>query len=113
MKKYDEAINHLEDFESEDELLGPTALGAIGDAFADLDQTEDALNYYEQAANKKSNDFTTPLFLFKAGQTAMSLGKFSKAESLFTKIKEGYATTDQGKDIEKYINSAKYAQSSN
>ncbi len=110
MKKYDEAINHLEDFESEDELLGPTALGAIGDAFADLDQTEDALNYYEQAANKKANDFTTPLFLFKAGQTAMSLGNYSKAESLFTKIKDSYATTDQGKDIEKYINSAKYAQ---
>jgi len=110
MKKYEDAIKYLENFDSDDELLGPTALGAIGDAFADLDQTDDALTYYEKAANKKANDFTTPLFLFKAGQTAMLLKDYSKAESLFTTIKDKYATTDQGKNIDKYINSAKYAQ---
>lgn len=110
MNKYQEAIDYLEKFKSNDELLGPTALGAIGDAFADTNQLEDALSYYEKAATKKSNDFTSPLFLFKAGQTAMILKDYTKAESLFTTIKEKYETTDQGKDIEKYINSAKYAQ---
>lgn len=110
MKDYKNAITYLGNFDSDDELLGPTALGAIGDAFADIDQPKDALDYYEQAANKKANEFTTPLFLFKAGQTAMQLKEYSKAESLFTAIKEKYATTQQGRDIEKYINSAKYAQ---
>ncbi len=110
MKKYQEAINHLDKFTSDDELLGPTALGAIGDAFADLGQLKDALEYYEKAATKKDNEFTAPLFLFKAAQTAMLQKNYSKAEKLFTTIKDKYATTDQGKDIEKYINSAKYAQ---
>ncbi len=109
MKKYDKAIEYLSKFSSDDELLGPTALGAIGDAFADINQPEEALEYYEKAANKKSNEFTTPLFLFKAGQTALELKKFGKAEKLFTKIKDNYSKTDQGKDIDKYINSAKYA----
>ena len=38
LKKYDLAIEYLSKFDSDDELLGPTALGAIGDAFADIDQ---------------------------------------------------------------------------
>lgn len=110
MKKYTEAIAYLEQFTSEDELLGPTALGAIGDAFADINQPEEALEYYEKAGDKKANEFTAPMFLFKAGQTAMQLKQYSKAERLFNRIKKDYATTQIGRNIDKYINSAKYAQ---
>jgi hypothetical protein len=39
----------------------------------------------------------------------MELKKFSKAETLFTQIKENYSKSDQGRDIEKYIAAAKYA----
>lgn len=110
MKNYEKAIEYLEKFNSDDEMLGPVSLGAIGDAFADINQPEDALDYYTKAANKKDNEFTTPLFLFKAGQTAMDLKKFDKAEGFFTKIKESYPTSDQGRDIEKFIGAAKYAK---
>jgi tetratricopeptide (TPR) repeat protein len=109
MKQYDKAIEFLSKFNSDDEMLGPVSLGAIGDAFADINQPEDALEYYKKAANKKDNEFTTPLFLYKAGQTAMELKEYGKAESLFTKIKDKYSTSDQGKDIEKFIAAAKYA----
>ncbi|WP_317044721.1 tetratricopeptide repeat protein [Polaribacter butkevichii] len=109
MKKYDKAIEFLSKFNSDDEMLGPVSIGAIGDAFADINQLDDALDYYEKAANKKDNDFTSPLYLFKAGQTAMELKDFGKAETLFTKIKENYSNSDQGRDIEKYIAAAKYA----
>jgi hypothetical protein len=40
----------------------------------------------------------------------MELKQFDKAESLFTKIKENYPTSDQGRDVEKFINAAKYAK---
>lgn len=109
-KDYKNAISYLSDFESDDELLGPTALGAIGDAFADIDQPEQALEYYEKAGNKKDNEFTTPMFLFKAGQTALKLGKHDKALGFFTTIKEKYASTQVGRDIDKYLNAAKYAE---
>ena len=110
MKKYQEAITYLSAFSSDDEILGPVALGAIGDAFADINQLNDALDYYEQAANKKNNEFTNPLFLFKAAQIAMELKDFNKAEKLFTEIKDNFSKSNQGKDIDKYINSAKYAK---
>ena len=110
LKEYDQAIDYLDRFSSDDDILGPTAIGAIGDAFADLDQAESALEYYEKAANKKNNDFTTPLFLQKAGKTAMELGQFAKAEKFFQRIKDEFSKTDFGRDIDKYISSAKYAQ---
>lgn len=109
MKQYDKAIEYLSKFDSDDEMLGPVALGAIGDAFSDINQPEDALEYYQKAANKKDNEFTTPLFLYKAAQIAMSLKDYDKAESLFTRIKEEYPTSDQGNNIDKFINAAKYA----
>jgi tetratricopeptide (TPR) repeat protein len=110
MKQYDKAIEYLENFDSEDEMLGPVALGAVGDAFADINQAEQALEYYEKAAKKKNNDFTAPLFLYKAGMTAMQLEEFDKAATLFTKIKENYPTSAEAKDVEKFINAALYAK---
>ena len=109
MKDYENGIDYLSKFDSDDQILGPVALGAIGDAFADLDQLEDALSYYDQAASKADNEFTTPLFLFKAGQTAMLIKEFDKAESFFNQIKKRFPKSDQGRDIEKLINAAKYA----
>jgi tetratricopeptide (TPR) repeat protein len=109
MKQYDKAIEFLSKFDSDDKMLAPVALGAIGDAFADINQLEDALEYYEKAANKKKNEFTTPLFLYKAGQTAMLLKNYSKAEELFTTVKENYPKSEQGRNVEKFINAAKYA----
>ncbi len=110
MKQYQEAIDYLEDFSSDDASLGPIAKGAIGDAFADLNQPEDALTYYEKAANLKDNNFTTPLFLFKAGNTALEIGKTDKALAMFTKIKITYPKSEEAKNIDIYINKAKYAE---
>jgi len=109
MKNYKNAITHLGNFSSDDELLGPTALGAIGDAFADINQLDDAFDYYQKAADAKNNDFTTPIFLFKAGQIALNLGKSNKALKMFERIKNDYYKSDQAKDIDYYINKAKYA----
>ncbi|MBL4905551.1 MAG: tetratricopeptide repeat protein [Flavobacteriaceae bacterium] len=108
LKKYDKAIEHLSAFSSDDLTINPVSLGVIGDAFADINQLDDAIDYYEKAA-KTDNSFTAPLYLFKAAQLAMHTKKFSKAESLFTKIKTDYPSSTQGADIDKYINSAKFA----
>ena len=83
---------------------------AIGDAFADLNQPKDALNYYEQAANLSDNNFSTPLFLFKAANTALELGEASKALKMFEKIKVSYPNSAEAKNIDIYINKSKYAK---
>ncbi len=109
LRNYKEAIEFLEKFSSDDELLGPTAKGAIGDAFSDIGQPEDAFEYYLEAANLRDNNFSTPLFLFKAGNTALEIGKYSKALDIFNRIKKDYTDSEEGKNIDVYINKATFA----
>lgn len=109
LKQYKEAIDYLEDFSSKDELLGPIAKGAIGDAFADINQPQDAFDYYIKAAELKDNNFSTPLFLFKAGNTAMELENYSKAQELFERIKNDYPNAAEAQNIDIYINKAAFA----
>ena len=106
---YKNAVKYLSKFSSDDAVLAPVAKGKLGDAFSDLDQLDDALTYYKEAAELSDNSATTPLYLLKAGKTAMDLGKYDEALSLFKKIKENYPNSDEAKRIDIAINEAKYA----
>lgn len=107
---YQNSIEYLSDFSSDDEILGALALGNIGDAFTEINQYDDALKYYVDAANYKDNNFTSPLYLFKAGNIAMELKDFDKAETYFTKIKEDYSKSEEAKNINIYIQRAQLAK---
>src|SRR5690554_5715837 len=86
--QYKEAIQHLEQFDSKDIFLKSMSLGAIGDAFVELNQYEDAFEYYKRAANHNINDFTTPRYGYKAGLIALELGKKKKELKNLKEIKE-------------------------
>ena len=106
LKDYKNAVSYLGDFSSNDEVLAPMAKGSIGDAFVQLNQTDDALDYYEQAAKLKTNEFTTPLYLYKAGVIALELGKADKALTYFEDIKENYASSTEAENIDVFIGKA-------
>ncbi|WP_405205806.1 tetratricopeptide repeat protein [Aquimarina sp. LLG6339-5] len=106
MKKYQEAIDHLDKFKSDDEMLGPLALGGIGDAFAQLDQTGEALSYYERAAKAKNNEFTTPKFLLKSAVTAISLGKPELAVTYLERIKEEFSKSVEANQADVHLGRA-------
>lgn len=105
--KYKEAIKHLEKFESDDLLLKAMSLGVIGDAFSELNQKNEALEYYSKAAGYKANDFTTPLFSYKAGLIALELSKKEEANKFFTDIKNNYKNSAQAREIDFYIGLSK------
>lgn len=106
MKQYQEAIRHLEQFSSDDAILGSLAKGGIGDAFMQLDQSGDALEYYEKALNHSNNDFTTPKYLYKAGLTALELGQKDKALGYFRRIKDEYPDSQPAQTIDVFIGMA-------
>lgn len=104
--QYEDAIDELKSFDEVGEVLGPVALGAIGDAYMELDDVDEALNYYEQAVNSNENDFTSPVYLQKAGFAAEKAGNYDKAIDYYTQVKEDYPTTNEGRNAEKYISRA-------
>jgi tetratricopeptide (TPR) repeat protein len=97
------AIKHLENFSANDEILLPLSKGAIGDAFAQLNQNDRALEYYEKAAKAADNGTSTPRFLYKAGQMAFVLGKKDLAHKYFSEIKDKYDTSAEGRNIDGLI----------
>jgi len=110
IKDYKKGIEYLSKYSSDDLMSQAVAKGAIGDAFANLGQLEDAFDYYEEAASSNPNNYTTPIYLDKAAATALSIGKFKKAEALYTRIQSEFSKSEQALDIEGKINRAKYAQ---
>ncbi|WP_353777747.1 tetratricopeptide repeat protein [Winogradskyella sp. 3972H.M.0a.05] len=106
LKDYQNAITYLSDFSSNDEMLAPIAKGGIGDAFVQLNQPQDALGYYEEAAKMKSNDFTTPMYLLKAANVAMSLGDNAKALGYLKQIKDEFPKSSEATQVEVLIGKA-------
>ncbi|MFV8373962.1 tetratricopeptide repeat protein [Flavobacterium sp. LB1P71] len=101
--KYNEAIEYLGKFKSEDIVLGALAKGAIGDAYSQKNQPKEALENYVKAAESNKNDFTTPRFLLKAGKAALALGNKADALKYFTDIKENFDATPEAASVDVLI----------
>ena len=103
LKDYQNAVEHLGNFSSDDKMLNPIAKGGIGDAFVQLGQKSDALGYYEQAFKANVNTFTTPLYLMKAARIAIDLGENEKALGYLKRIKSEFSTSTEAKTVDVLI----------
>lgn len=105
--EYEAAIEHLSSFSSDDIIVSAIALGAIGDCHAELGNLSDAANYYLKASRKHKNDFSTPVYLMKAGLAFESVENYSTAKDLYKELMDDYASTTEGRNAEKYYYRAK------
>ena len=55
---------------------------------------------------KINNNYTSPLYLYKAGLLAMKLNKFNRAEEYFSAIKKDYPNSSEAKNIDAFISKA-------
>ena len=106
-EKYDEAINYLDQYSGDDYILNALAQGGIGDAFAQLGQDDQALEYYQKALNEEENNFTTPKFLLKSAKLALSLGKADVAVKSLEQIEMNYPDSSEYNEVEVLLAKAK------
>jgi tetratricopeptide (TPR) repeat protein len=106
IKEYKKAESYLQQFKGEDEIVTPMIKGSLGDLYAQLDQKEDALSAYKEAAKLRNNSFSTPTYLYKAGITALDLGKGAEALDLFKQLKDNYPTSTEATDADVFIGKA-------
>jgi tetratricopeptide (TPR) repeat protein len=102
-KQYQKAIEQLEQFKTDEPITNAMAIGAIGDAKSELKKPAEALELYVKAAESNKNDITTPRFLLKAGQTALTLGKKEEAVKYFTQIKDNFEDAPEAQNIDALI----------
>lgn len=101
--EFEQAIEQLEKFNSNDKMINLIATGAIGDAYLELGKPSKAITYYEKAATTENNVFVNPIYLMKAGMVYESQEEFQKALETYRKIKDNYPDSQEAREIEKYI----------
>lgn len=106
-KKFEEAIEYLNNFSSSDIILSTLALGGIGDAYLELKNNESALKYYKEAAENHKNDFLTPRYLMKQAFVLELDQQYPEAEAIYTQIKQDFSKSREALEIDKYIARAK------
>jgi len=100
-QNFQEAIKYLKKYsETGSEILDPLVIGLIGDAYSESHDYNNAAEYYEKAAKKSSNSYTTPLFLKKLGLVYEQLNENKKAEEAYSKIKTEYPQSAEATTID-------------
>ena len=102
--KWNEAAQYLEKFDGcDDMMISPAAQGALGNAYAHLNQLDKAVDNLKKAAEKADNNSLSPSFLIQAGEILESQGKADEALKLYQQVKTKYFNSMQYQTIEKYI----------
>mgnify|MGYP006300310761 CR=1 FL=1 len=101
--QYEQAIEYLKQFESDDKMIAPIAYGAMGDAYMELNNPEEALKFYKKAVSKSENEFTTPIYLMKVGFVHEQNEEYKEALEVYERIKKEFPESAEGRQIDKYI----------
>ena len=105
--KWQEAVDALESYSGKgDQMISPAAEGALGNAYANLNQLDKAVDHLKKAAKMADNNSLSPTFLIQAGEILESQGKKAEALELYKEVKEKYFNSMQYQSIDKYIERA-------
>ncbi|MDN3668997.1 tetratricopeptide repeat protein [Echinicola jeungdonensis] len=88
--EYQQAIDHLSEFSSDDFFVQAKAYSLIGDANMELGQTGEAISAYEKAADYKENKFFTPRYLYKLAVAYEAAGELQSAIDTYEIIENKY-----------------------
>lgn len=99
---YQKGIDQLKAFSSSDLVIQSLANGLIGDAYMELNKTDDAVSYYKKAG-AADNMLTSPIYLLRAGLALEKANKPQDAIAVYEQIKQKYPQTNEGREIEKYL----------
>jgi len=88
--EFQSAINHLTDFSSSDFFVQAHAHSLTGDAYMELGNYDEAINFYERAADYKTNKYFTPKYLSNLALAYEEAGDLTKAIETYGIIENEY-----------------------
>ena len=111
LEKWQESVNYLEKFEtSDDVMISPLSMMAAGDAYANVNNLDQAVASFRKAAEMADkaaaggiNNSVSPNALLKAGIILLKQNKKEEALAVFQEIKDKYMQSPVRGEIDKYI----------
>ncbi len=101
--EYDAAISYLSDFDADGDILPIVKYGAIGDAYSEKGDMDQAKSYYQKAINAGDNQVLAAFYVKKLGLLAEKEGRFADAVEAYKDIKNNYPNSAEARDIDKFI----------
>jgi len=114
LDKWNDAVKYLDEFSpADDQMISPSAIAALGNAYAHVKQLDKAVEYLKKAAKMADseaednvNNSLSPVFLIQAGEILESQNKKEEALKIYKDIKEKYLNSPVSQEIDKYIERA-------
>ena len=97
------AQKYLEKFSGNDQMVAPSALGALANCYATSGEYNKAVSTFIKAAKKADNNLLSPYFYLQAGIIYEAAQKPAQALKIYKLIKAKYPESIEGQDIDKYI----------
>ena len=101
------ALAFLKKYTPGDNLIEPALAGMIGDCYLDAGNIKEGIRCFEKGAKKADNLLISPYLLKKAATAYESEQNYTSALKCYTTIKEKYAQSTEGSDIDKFIERAR------
>jgi len=100
--EYISAIDFLSSYSSDDLLIQARAYGLIGDANMEMGNVDEAIDYYNKAADYNPNEYTSPGYLIKAAVAYENKGDFKSALKCYNTIVENYVNSNEYQNARKH-----------
>ena len=101
---FNNAVKYLKEFSTDAKQIQLLAYGALGDAYAEQNKTDDAISYYKKAGSTfEKDDNNSAEYLFRAALLLETKGKNEEALAIYKEIKEKFPKTDKGFQADRYI----------
>jgi TolA-binding protein len=100
---YQSALEYFQKADINDDVISVINTGNIGDMHVELGQIEEAIPYFEKAANAVDNSALTPVYLMKAGMAYQELGEKAKAQKMYERIVDNYPKSRQTTNAKKLL----------
>ncbi|MEN9598079.1 MAG: hypothetical protein RL596_390 [Bacteroidota bacterium] len=102
---FNNAVKYLKDFSTDAKQVQLLALGCLGDAYAELNKKDEAIEAYKKAARTfEEDENNSSEYLFRAALLSETSGKTKEAIDLYKELKDQFPKTEKGFQADKYIN---------
>jgi tetratricopeptide (TPR) repeat protein len=101
---FSNAVKYLKDFSTNARQIQLMAYGCLGDAYAEQNKKDEAIDAYKKAAAAfESDESNSAEYLFRAALLSETSGKTKEALDLYKQLKDKFPRTDKGFQADKYI----------
>lgn len=100
--EYETALAYYQDASPDDDIFSVMTVGNQGDVLVELGRKDEAVQRFMKAADMRKSDYTTPMFLMKAGVLYRQAGDWKNASKVYGRVVKEFPAFPENAQAKKY-----------